>query len=80
MSEAPIATYARMDEGTVEDYAIMASYKPANLAAMPDRLMGLLMELGDKQTAARSTATRTRFSPPPSHTTTAQTTRWSSRR
>ena len=49
MSEAPIATYARMDEGTVEDYAIMASYKPANLAAMPDRLMGLLVELGDRE-------------------------------
>jgi predicted HD phosphohydrolase len=48
MSEAPIATYARMDEGTVEDYAIMASYKPARLAELPDRLMGLLVGLGDK--------------------------------
>ena len=49
MSEAPIATYSRMDEGTVEDYAIMASYKPANLAALPDRLMSLLVELGDRE-------------------------------
>ena len=48
MSEAPIATYARMDEGTVEDYAIMASYKPANgrPAGSAD---GMLVELGDKQ-------------------------------
>ena len=48
MSEVTIATYTRMDEGTVEDYAIMSSYKPATIAALPDRLMGTLVELGDK--------------------------------
>ena len=49
MSDAPIANYARMDEGTVEDYAIMASYKPASIATLPDRLMGMLVDLGDRQ-------------------------------
>ena len=49
MSDATIATYARMDEGTVEDYAIMRSYRPANLAALPERLMGTLTALGDRE-------------------------------
>ena len=48
MSEQPIATYVRMDEGTREDYAIMGSYQAANLAALPDRLMRMLVEFGDK--------------------------------
>lgn len=48
MSAQPIATYARMDEGTVEDYEIMASYKPTNVAGLPDRLLRMLVELGDK--------------------------------
>ena len=48
MSAQPIATYARMDEGTVEDYRIMGSYRPANMATLPDRLMRMLVELGDK--------------------------------
>ena len=48
MSDASTATYARMDEGTVEDYAIMQSYQPAHLAALPDRLMGMLVELADR--------------------------------
>lgn len=49
MSNGKTATYSRMDEGTVEDYAIMGSYKPSNLKVLPDRLMGLLVELGDKE-------------------------------
>jgi predicted HD phosphohydrolase len=48
MSTQPTATYARMDAGTVEDYAIMGSYHAANLTTLPDRLMAMLVELGDK--------------------------------
>ena len=49
MSAQTNATYVRMDEGTVEDYAIMGSYHAANLAKLPDRLIGMLVGLGDKQ-------------------------------
>ena len=48
MSAQPIATYTRMDHGTVEDYAIMGSYHSVNLTKLPDRLMSMLVELGDK--------------------------------
>ena len=43
------ASYVRMDEGTVEDYAIMASYQDAHLAAIPRRLMDMLVELGERE-------------------------------
>ena len=49
MSARPLATYVRMDEGTAEDYAIMGSYRDAHLQALPDRLLGMLVELGDKE-------------------------------
>lgn len=49
MSTNPKATYVRMDEGTVEDYAIMGSYHDAHLAALPGRLMQMLIGLGDKE-------------------------------
>ena len=49
MSAKPAATYTRMDEGTVEDYAIMESYRPAKMALLPDRLMDMLVEIGDKE-------------------------------
>ena len=48
MSAQRIATYDRMDEGTAEDYAIMGSYQAGNLATLPDRLLRMLVELGDK--------------------------------
>ena len=43
------ASYVRMDEGTVEDYAIMASYQDAHLASIPRRLMDMLVELGERE-------------------------------
>lgn len=49
MSALPLATYVRMDEGTAEDYAIMGSYRDALLQTLPDRLLGMLVELGDKE-------------------------------
>lgn len=48
MSAQPIATYTQMDKGSVEDYAIMGSYQPANLATLPARLMQMLVDLADK--------------------------------
>ena len=49
MSTQPKATYTQMDQGTVEDYAIMGSYREASAAALPDRLLKMLVELGDKE-------------------------------
>ena len=49
MSEVMTARFARMDEGSVEDYAIMARYRPANVASLPDRVMDMLIRLGDKE-------------------------------
>lgn len=49
MSVNAKASYVRMDEGTVEDYAIMGSYHDAHLASLSQRLMQMVTELGDKE-------------------------------